>query len=103
MNSLNGKTTLTSGYAPVNDLKMYFEIEGTGEPLVYLPPAFGFAGLKSFPALVDLEGRLLRRKLRWGHSDYDRSSPSRTSRSRGDLRSNVWSSADCSEYGNAAL
>jgi pimeloyl-ACP methyl ester carboxylesterase len=53
MNSLNGKTTLTSGYAPVNDLKMYFEIEGTGEPLVYLPPAFGFAGLKSFPVLVE--------------------------------------------------
>jgi pimeloyl-ACP methyl ester carboxylesterase len=52
MNSLNGKTTPTSGYAPVNDLKMYYEIEGTGEPLVYLPPVFGFAGLKSFPLLV---------------------------------------------------
>src|SRR5580704_14456756 len=52
MNSLNGKTTPTCGYAPVNDLKMYYEIAGTGDPLVYLPPAFGFAGLKSFPALV---------------------------------------------------
>ena len=52
MNSSNGKTTPTSGYAPVNDLKMYYEIEGTGEPLVYLPPVFGFAGLKSFPLLV---------------------------------------------------
>ena len=52
MNSLNGKTTPTSGYAPVNDLKMYYEIEGTGDPLVYLPPVFGFAGLKSFPLLV---------------------------------------------------
>jgi pimeloyl-ACP methyl ester carboxylesterase len=31
---------------------MYYEIEGTGDPLVYIPPAFGFAGLKSFPALV---------------------------------------------------
>jgi pimeloyl-ACP methyl ester carboxylesterase len=31
---------------------MYYEIEGTGSPLVYIPPAFGFAGLKSFPALV---------------------------------------------------
>lgn len=40
------------GYAPVNGLKMYYEIEGTGDPLVYIPPAFGFAGLISFPALV---------------------------------------------------
>jgi pimeloyl-ACP methyl ester carboxylesterase len=64
MNSLNGKTKETRGYAPVNGLKMYYEIEGTGDPLVYIPPAFGFAGLKSFPALaqshsvitVDLQG-----------------------------------------------
>jgi pimeloyl-ACP methyl ester carboxylesterase len=52
MNSLSAKTTETQGYAPINGLKMYYEIEGTGDPLVYLPPAFGFAGLKSFPALV---------------------------------------------------
>jgi pimeloyl-ACP methyl ester carboxylesterase len=53
-----------SGYAPVNGLKMYYEIEGTGDPVVYIPPAFGFAGSKSFPALaqshsvitVDLQG-----------------------------------------------
>ena len=53
-----------SGYAPVNGLNMYYEIEGTGDPLVYIPPAFGFAGLKSFPTLtqshsmitVDLQG-----------------------------------------------
>lgn len=64
MNSQLGKTTTTHGYAPVNGLKMYYEIEGTGEPLVFIPPAFGFAGLKSFPALaqnhsvitVDLQG-----------------------------------------------
>jgi pimeloyl-ACP methyl ester carboxylesterase len=31
---------------------MYYEIEGTGDPLVYIPPAFGFAGMKSFLALV---------------------------------------------------
>jgi pimeloyl-ACP methyl ester carboxylesterase len=42
-----------TGYAPVNGLKMYYEIEGTGEPLVYIPPAFGYAGLTSFPALVE--------------------------------------------------
>lgn len=57
----NGKT---QGYAPVNGLKMYYEIEGTGDPIVYIPPAFGYAGLKSFPELsrnhsvitVDLQG-----------------------------------------------
>lgn len=54
----------TNGYAPVNGLKMYYEIEGDGDPLVFIPPAFGFAGLKSFPELatshaiitVDLQG-----------------------------------------------
>jgi pimeloyl-ACP methyl ester carboxylesterase len=64
MNSPNRPTTETQGYAPVNGLKMYYEIEGTGDPLVYIPPVFGFAGLKSFPALalsrsviaVDLQG-----------------------------------------------
>ncbi len=52
MNALDRKLTETSGYAPVNGLKMYYEIEGTGAPLVCIPPAFGFAGLKSFPQLV---------------------------------------------------
>jgi pimeloyl-ACP methyl ester carboxylesterase len=52
MNSFLGTTTEASGYAPVNGLKMYYEIEGTGDPLVFIPPAFGFAGLKSFPELV---------------------------------------------------
>src|SRR6201984_2415750 len=64
VNSHNGKAKRVSGYAPINGLKMYYEIEGTGDPLVYIPPAFGFAGLKSFPALtqshsvitVDLQG-----------------------------------------------
>jgi pimeloyl-ACP methyl ester carboxylesterase len=52
MNRLNGTMTETSGYARVNGLNMYYEIEGTGDPLVYLPPALACAGLKSFPALV---------------------------------------------------
>lgn len=64
MNSNNGDAKKIPGYAPVNGLKMYYEIEGTGEPLVFIPPAFGFAGLKSFPTLaqnhsiitVDLQG-----------------------------------------------
>jgi pimeloyl-ACP methyl ester carboxylesterase len=46
------KTKKVSGYAPVNGLKMYYEIEGTGDPLVFIPPAFGLAGRESFPALV---------------------------------------------------
>jgi len=51
--TVNGNTTKASGYAPVNGLKMYYEMEGTGDPLVFIPPAFGFAGLESFPALVE--------------------------------------------------
>lgn len=64
MKSLGGKTPETHGYAPINGLKMYYEIEGTGNPLVYIPPAFGYAGVHSFPTLeqnhsvitVDLQG-----------------------------------------------
>ena len=52
MNSLNATTTEARGYAPVNGLKMYYEIEGTGDPLVFIPAAFGVAGTKTFPALV---------------------------------------------------
>jgi pimeloyl-ACP methyl ester carboxylesterase len=51
--TLNGAATKAHGYAPVNGLRMYYEIEGTGDPLVFIPPAFGFAGLESFPALVE--------------------------------------------------
>jgi pimeloyl-ACP methyl ester carboxylesterase len=54
----------THGYAPINGLKMYYEVEGTGDPLVYIPPAFGHSALNSFPELaerhsvvkVDLQG-----------------------------------------------
>jgi pimeloyl-ACP methyl ester carboxylesterase len=64
MTSRNGNAKKIHGYAPVNGLKMYYEIEGTGDPLVFIPPAFGCAGLNSFPALtqshkvitVDLQG-----------------------------------------------
>src|SRR5215475_10148276 len=45
-------TTEPRGYAPINGLKMYYEIEGSGDPLVYVPPIFGFTGLKSFPTLT---------------------------------------------------
>lgn len=41
-------TTPQSGYAPVNGLRMYYEIHGSGEPLVLLHGAFG---------AIDLWGR----------------------------------------------
>jgi len=64
MNTLNSATIDKQGYAPVNGLSMYYEIEGTGDPLVFIPPAFGFAGMKTIPVLaqsravitVDLQG-----------------------------------------------
>jgi pimeloyl-ACP methyl ester carboxylesterase len=64
VSSHSGNAKKIRGYAPVNGLKIYYEIEGTGDPLVFIPPAFGFAGLKSFPTLaqnhsiitVDLQG-----------------------------------------------
>jgi hypothetical protein len=34
MNLLNGIAAETRGYAPGKGLKMYYEIEGTGDPLV---------------------------------------------------------------------
>jgi len=52
MNARNGTTLEARGYAPVNGLKMYYEIEGTGDPLVTIPPAFGHAGVNRYPALV---------------------------------------------------
>jgi pimeloyl-ACP methyl ester carboxylesterase len=52
MKAPNGDPKRINGYAPVNGLKMYYEIEGTGDPLVFIPPAFGFAGRESFPALI---------------------------------------------------
>lgn len=64
MQSNNGQVIETRGYAPVNGLKMYYEIEGRGDPLVYIPGAFGYAGVNSFPTLrrnrkvitMDLQG-----------------------------------------------
>ena len=45
-------TAEARGYAPVNGLKMYYDIEGTGDPLVSIPPAFGYAGVNRYPSLV---------------------------------------------------
>ena len=53
-----------TGYAPVNGLNMYYEISGAGEPVIYIPAAFAFAGITEFPELskrwrvvqVDLQG-----------------------------------------------
>jgi pimeloyl-ACP methyl ester carboxylesterase len=52
MNLYNVTTLEARGYAPVNGLKMYYEIDGNGDPLVCIPPAFGHAGLNPYPALV---------------------------------------------------
>ena len=41
------------GYAPINGLEMYYRIEGSGDPLVFIHPALGFAGLESFPTLSE--------------------------------------------------
>ena len=39
-----------SGYAPVNGLKMYYEITGEGKPAVYIHPILSHCGLT--PALT---------------------------------------------------
>jgi pimeloyl-ACP methyl ester carboxylesterase len=62
--ALGANANTKHGYAPVNGLQMYYEIEGTGEPLVFIHPALGFGGLEKFPRLtqrhslitVDLQG-----------------------------------------------
>lgn len=65
MTAPNEATTRVTGYAPVNGLEMYYEIEGTGDPLVYIPPVHAHIGMKSFPTLtqnhsvikMDLQGQ----------------------------------------------
>src|SRR5580765_6724019 len=37
---VSGQQKATTGYAPVNGLKMYYEIHGSGEPVVLLHGAF---------------------------------------------------------------
>ena len=34
-----------TGYAPVNGLNMYYEIHGTGQPLILLHGGFGLTGM----------------------------------------------------------
>jgi pimeloyl-ACP methyl ester carboxylesterase len=51
--AVSSTTTKAHGYAPINGLKMYYEMEGTGDPLVCIPPAFGYAGLKRYPVLIE--------------------------------------------------
>jgi hypothetical protein len=43
-----------SGYAPVNGLQLYYEIEGIGSPLVHLGMGFAVAGVTR---LIGLAGR----------------------------------------------
>jgi pimeloyl-ACP methyl ester carboxylesterase len=43
---------MKSGFAAIHGLNMHYEVEGGGDLVVYLPPAFGFAGLKSLSPLT---------------------------------------------------
>src|SRR5688572_26265757 len=47
----NTPASVQTGYAPVNGLEMYYEIHGTGQPLVLLHGAFSAIGT-SFGALL---------------------------------------------------
>ena len=48
-------TTTRTGYAPVNGLEMYYEIHGTGRPLVLIHGGFGTVGMFGplLPALAE--------------------------------------------------
>ena len=41
-----------SGYAPVNGLQLYYELDGMGDPLVYLGAGFAVAGVSRLTALT---------------------------------------------------
>lgn len=51
-----GNPASRHGYAPVNGLQMYYEITGTGHPVVFIHPALGFGGLEKFPTLTERHG-----------------------------------------------
>lgn len=68
-------TTVRTGYAPVNGLQMYYEIHGTGEPLVLLHGAF--MSLEGYAPLLPLlaPGRQIIAMEQQGHGrtgDIDR-------------------------------
>lgn len=39
-----GRTTKTRGYAPVNGLKIYYQIEGSGDPILLSRPLSDLLG-----------------------------------------------------------
>jgi len=45
LNHAMANTLLKTGYAPVNGLKMYYEIHGSGDPMMLLHGAFGTTGM----------------------------------------------------------
>lgn len=51
LETTTSNTTVQTGYAPVNGLQMYYEIHGSGQPLVLLHGAFSAIGT-SFGALL---------------------------------------------------
>jgi len=54
----NTTTALKIGYAPVNGLKLYYEIHGTGEPLILLHG--GGSASEMFGAILPLFSRTRR-------------------------------------------
>lgn len=53
MKRTESRLAKTHGYAPINGPRMYYEIEGSGDPPVYIPPALGCTGMCSFPDLME--------------------------------------------------
>lgn len=49
---MNMQLTTKSGYAAINGLKLYYEVRGQGEPLVYIHPAISYGGGKDLTALT---------------------------------------------------
>ena len=52
----------TTGYAPVNGVKMYYEVYGRGEPVVLLHGAF-MTITNNWPGWIDELAKVLRRKM----------------------------------------
>ena len=71
--TLNQPTENKSGYASINGLEMYYEIKGTGKPLVFLPSIFGYAGQVDFPSLQEKRSVITLDFQGWGRTlDSDR-------------------------------
>src|SRR5262249_39298537 len=70
------KSDVENGYAQVNGLKLYYEIHGSGQPLVLLHGAFGFTGAWGtvLPALTKTHQAIVVELQGHGHT-ADRDEP----------------------------